>query len=347
MNKKRGGQDKQSKGARAEKKGVNNAVRTDVIYLRVPTAVKDSFNDFIEKNEQFDKGDVFTALWNYFSSTTEIAKKSIIQGTYKDPMKIFSRILVTKSWADHAYDNKRWSWALELYEELEKLSYESEDLTEYIRYKQLYCLAEIAWSLRNSAIKKDGESWEDLFKYAFVAIDKAIHMSLELKGSISSRPPHNGSTILPAVLFGLACCLSIKCVLLVENSLGSANVYIRNICSNLESSKNEDWYGQQEGEWAEIGSGWRTELAKERKLTMEINYLAKEAMAALEKLRQTIASSREQALWLVQLVESDPDLVFLRHDSGCADWFEKWKEDSQRISPIEAFRKIFADLENT
>jgi hypothetical protein len=221
-----------------------------------------------------------------------------------------------QAWADHAFSQKRWGWAIEEYMRLAQESSQADGTWRLAQYKSGFCWIDEAIALREAAIVSDSssDSWNDYYEAADWALCASISYGEKYSGDgIRKLKGNEGRHAV--VLFNIACAWILRAQYYVEHNLGPQSKIMENIKSFLNTGARTSLIEEN------LFREWRKEFSSKRsaqRATVErhVDLFAEKAFEALRLMVE--CEFPLDKTFLVRLAQKgDSDFIFLRTD-------EKW-----------------------
>jgi|SRR5215213_208441 len=287
---------------------------------------------------------VIEALLENYERQHQDDKEKILSGQLISPRQEFEELIALLHKAQHAFENRRYFWAVKNYKNIIKKFNSSEELRDVCNYRLGLCWIRLSYDLRDEALK-NGSDYE---RYN-LASDATIKASEYLK------QVKDGEDELTNLIkhYNLACCHSLKAQYMVESRLDPKDDLILNLRDAGQDS------ARVEEAWEHIGDKWRG-LYKGRNVDSE----AQEAMNELQKIYHINSSETRsteiglsensnissEGIWLVGVAWKDEDFIFLRSDKH--KWqpkFDGWHDSAMRgeKSIADAIRDLLFEDEHT
>ena len=267
-------------------------------------------------------------LESYDKQANPRIKRDMLDGQSTSELIEQGELLQLRSWAEHAFENKRYFWAGGMYKSLANHPASPEGLKNICDYRLSLCLIRLSYDVREEALQEsvDPESYD----LALRTLDRAITYTSQLRDRLSR------DLLLPRLVlyYNLACCHSLKAQYMVERELDSGSDEIKRL---REAKKDEK---EKAAVWRTIGQDWRQKLKSkgvDEQRDRDIDVEAGKAFNDLQQILPVLANGKTLAdpdlalsserIWLVDSTLNDEDLIFLRFDKQ--RWqpaFEKWRE---------------------
>lgn len=288
------------------------------IFVRISPNTKDIL-ELAAKGRTY--ADVIENLLEYFHGQEAGLQEKILKGQHINPLKESENLLAQLSRAQHAYEEKRYYYAVQTYTTLlTDHAGGSKDLLEFCKYRLGHCWISLAYDLRYEALGKLSQGPEtrtevDLYTIALQALDAALDNLTEVtddKGNLTSLIAH----------YNIACCCSLKAQYMVEAKID------RDTESNhgrlLRMVADKQWLETQDV-WNTIGEDWRQKYGPDEDVVDWGN-------KALTELREIYSAQSEaesnpsqgDTIWIVEMANRDADFIFLRADMDCKPKFKEW-----------------------
>jgi hypothetical protein len=265
--------------------------------------------------------DVIERLLAYYEKQDEDVREKILEGHDVNPLKESEKLLAQLSRGQHAYEEKRHYYAAKIYTDLvATLSSpgSSRDLLEFCKYRLGHCWIELAYVVRDEALRddsqrKDGLTSGNLYEIALQALDAALDPLREISDNrrdLTSLVAH----------YNIACCCSLKAQYMVEAKLDSKD---RDLLREGDTLKH----------WNTIGETWGMKYGKDT----VVDGWAKDALKELENIHSVEDDSQGDLDWIVEMAKRDADLIFLRADINCEEKFNQWSipTDDSIANPVK------------
>lgn len=202
--------------------------RQEIVYVRVAEDVKLELSKFLQSNTDYSERLIIERLISYFNDLPDEEKKELLKEDRK--LISISKLVGLLGWADHAFQGKRWEWALRSFQSLDSFQPMSAELRSLVKYKQGYCSLDIAIALRAEALlalvpifsdpksksrrsTPPGDAF-DVCKRTLDDADTALRMSIVYHEEFPGEHP--------VVEFNTACGWVLRCQYLIERTLVEA-----------------------------------------------------------------------------------------------------------------------------
>ena len=318
-----------------------NASGDKIFYVRVPAGLKAKLEEAKTKHGEESVAYMVQRILEYFSEQESEKQQQILEHPVPDSIAVVrtSGLIKQLAWADHAFGQKRWTWAAEEYLKLAEISSKLDALGtwELALYKSAYCMYDIANELRKDAVIYYHESWKALkdekdeeveekakkhLDRLFGMADQAAEAGIKLneqqgEKSQGEKYPHT------VVSFNIACGWAIRAACHVQRIRSQEDLLTSD---RRRPSLLNDWLKLLNTERKDdelrtslLPEGWRELLEKEDKDKVE-----RHATQALDSLRDVVGKKSERDrqgekvpqnnTFLIDLARKDLDLEFLRED---------------------------------
>ena len=263
-------------------------------------------------------------LESYDKELDPVVRGRILSGQNPNALKEHGELLQLRSWAEHAFQNKRYVWAGRMYRILANHPSSSEGLKNICDYRLSLCLIRLSYDVREEALAQ--ERWVDKESYyvAIQTLEKAISYTRQLRDRLD-----RDLLLFPKLVlyYNLASCHSLKAQYMVESELDPESPEVE----RLHKVKKYDVEGKADV-WKTIGQTWR-DKQQQRNVDSE----ASKALDALQEIFPLLSHGKtlpdpdqmdldlsSERIWLVDLTLTDEDFIFLRSDKLCKGEFESW-----------------------
>lgn len=330
-----------------------------VLYIRVPVDIKQEL-DTIARQRAQPASKVVNRLVEYFVRSTDAQREAILEGNEKGAVNKISHLMMRQGWADHAFNQGRWTWACEEYLELATMSKGKEGNApgtwRLAQYKLAYCWIEIGIDLQSKAVEyrnnvlqrgragsagsaeKHKKKVAELFDAAEWSIRASIAFN-QLYYEYEAR--EEGDVEYHAVVqYNIACAWALLAKGRIERALDNQILKVR----KQEPEHAAEDGTLQSGPWP---SGWQEQIAKD-----DWTGLADEALKHLAELAEhpdtDPPAPPSNRAFLFELANKDPDFAFVARDRELRERFEKIV--MPRISSedvLGAYKKCRALVEST
>ena len=310
-------------------------------------------------------------ILEYFSEQESEKQQQILEHPVPDSIAVVrtSGLIKQLAWADHAFGQKRWTWAAEEYLKLAEISSKLDALGtwELALYKSAYCMYDIANELRKDAVIYYHESWKALkdkkdeeveeveekakkrLARLFDMADQAAEAGIKLneqqgEKSQGEKYPHT------VVSFNIACGWAIRAACHVQRIRSQEDL----LTPDRRPSLLNDWLKLLNTERKDddqlrtslFPKGWRELLEEEDK-----NEVERYATQALDSLRGVVGKKSERDrqgekvpqnnTFLIDLAHKDLDLEFLREDEFYSERLREaiTKNDTSMLDSCEELIK--------
>jgi len=272
---------------------------------------------------------VIEALLEYYRIQSPDLKKKILMGLYVNPLKESETLVARLHRAQHAYENKRYYYAIKTYMEIAKsleVPDSSKELVEVCNYRLGHCWIRLSYSLRRDALlaisskpprQEEKAKRDRLYNIALGVLDEARRFLARVK------PDGDPLTRLISH-YNRACCYALKAQYTVEMGLDPQDSLSEGLCDALKDTDEDT--AKTLKVWEAIGRIWRGHGGRS-----DVDSPASNAFQELKEIYSADNNADSQPdldsekNWLVRMADKDSDLLFLRSDSEV--WklkFEKW-----------------------
>jgi hypothetical protein len=325
------------------------------IFVRIsPTAKEVLENAASSSKKTYAK--VIERLLEYFGLQDSDLQDKILRGIYVNPLKDAENLVARLHRAQHAFENKRYYYAVKTYkviaDKLHGLD-SSEELLEVCNYRLGHCWIRLSYTLREealAALSSDAQMEDrkakcaELYVVALDALDEALRYLKKVKV--------DGDALTKLIShYNIACCHSLKAQYMVESSLDHELTLSADLRKATRDPKDSL---APEKAWKAIGEHWRGKEVEENRPDAE----AEDALKELEKIYSTPdrasddsesvkgSSLTSERIWLVEMANDDADLIFLRSDRKL--WkprFDQWKTTALQgdNSIVKAIKDLLKD----
>lgn len=324
------------------------------IYVRVGPELKKRFSDIADATPDLSQGNIIEKLLEYFLEQPLEVRKAILSGNHTDPVKRFGELIEIQSWADKAETAEKWIWALEEYRKLETRAEYAEGLKRFSWYKQAYCLAKIARTLRLQAIQLGGKDnsvdWKRQFQLAEQALITSTATIDKMTASLNSEAITKTPTQHSVGLFNIACYSSLQAQYLIEEALGPKNPAFKPLRASLDNETEKKLSFQA---WKEIGIKWKEILPSQlsarqfSKLRDSVNEHARISLEKLKAVSSDVATSQGHTEWIIETAQADYDLIFMRTDQHWGEQFGNWLSNCKIASLADSFESLKNQAQQT
>lgn len=287
-------------------------------------------------------GQVIERLLEYLNVQESDLQKKILDGIHVNPLKESEDLLAQLNRAQHAYEEKRYYYAVKTYSALtDKLDGvdSSKELLEFCNYRLGHSWISLAYELRREALSDrshtdaEGMGSAEIYSIAQRALDAALDALQRVtddQDNLTNLIAH----------YNVACCYSLKAQYTVESKIDAdkpAGRRLRNQSLDVQEA------------WDDIGQDWRKQYGKDD-LPEE---WAEDAMVELSNVysgAQVVAASGStggDTIWIVEMARRDADFIFLRSDKEVwKEKFDDWSKDAlPNDNPIaRAATQLLRDL---
>ena len=306
------------------------------LYVRVPAGLKVKLDEAKTKYGE-SVTYMITRILEYFYDLKEEEQRRIIDGVSSKSIALSraSHLIKQLAWADHAFGQKRWTWAAEEYLELAESSKgEAPGTRQLALYRGAYCMGDIANELRKEAViyyynhlKKDESDYDHLDKL-FDEADRAAYAGILWNDKSKKESQEEKSQAEEyqdtVTTFNIACCWAIRATCQVQKTCSKldANIIHNNV--QKEGDCLSHWLKdlkEEKGDGMLISSlvpkGWRelSGLDKTDQTDGEAGFYARMAIDSLhDAIHNKSKKSEQYNAFLIDLAHKDLDLEFLRED---------------------------------
>lgn len=318
------------------------------IFVRVSPRAKTALERAAKGQTTYAK--VIEALLEYFGQQEPALQQKILSGINITPVKELENLLAKLHRAQHAYENKRYYYAIKTYREiageLDNFG-SSEELLEVCNYRLGHSWIRLSYDLRKEALsydkgRPDAESrYEELYSIALRTLDRALYYLGEL------REEHTDTLTWLIKHYNMACCHSLKAQYLVESKLDAENGTREDLRDALKDTQN--YPAATLKVWKSFGDKWRNgeDFAVDREAEKALGELKKmySQPTASDNDREPTANSNlsPERIWVVETATDDTDFIFLRTDKKI--WkprFDNWT--AAALKGDNSIAKAIADL---
>ena len=320
------------------------------IFVRVSPMAKAALERAAKGQTTYAK--VIAALLEYFGDQPPSLQEKILKGINITPVKELENLMAKMHRAQHAYENKRYYYAVKTYKEIAgelKNVDSSEELLEVCNYRLGHSWIRLSYDLRKEALsydrtKPDYENrYEKLYSIALKTLDRALYYLGELR-------EEDSDTLTWLIKhYNMACCHSLKAQYLVESKLEAESGTREDLRDALKDAQN--YASATLKVWRSFGQTWRKKNGEEFAVDRE----AEKALSELKKMySQTTASGDNfeptgtsnlspERIWVVETATDDTDFIFLRTDKEV--WkpqFDEWT--AAALNDDNSIAKAIVDL---
>ena len=313
----------------------SNSRGDKVLYVRVPLDRKLAL-DAIARAEKQSASKVMNRLIDYLVESTTAQRQAIIGGRTAEEgaVNTISHLMMRLSWADHAFNHRRWSWACEEYMDLARMSKESNapGTWQFAQYKLGYCWLEMGIALQSKAIEcRDESGLTHEVKEMFDAAEWAMRASIafnrryyKYEGQRARAAAHHA-----VVQYNTACTWALLAKARIERASETQNIQQRQ--SEVEERGGELWPTRplpEEWEQNVDGGKW--------------NGLVDETLRCLADLARGNEEGWDAGppgAFLCELAKSDPDLDFIRNSDSLRERFTEAIATHGHADLVAEFRR--------
>jgi hypothetical protein len=274
---------------------------------------------------------VIESLLEYFERQESDHRDKILRGIHTNPLKDSQDLVAQLHRAQHAFENKRFYYAVQTYnliaKDLEGVD-KSEALLEVCNYRLGHCWIRLSYDLRVEALSplSSDSSAEDhkakcseIFEIAQGALDLALRYLVKVKA--------DGDPLTKLIShYNRACCYSLKAQYMVESKLDpQSRSELRNAAVKPDRLETQRL-------WRYIGDTWRKKDddrrpdAQAREALKELREVYSKTDQPLDDSESVGASSLSSGrTWLVEIANDDEDLTFMRSDESLKPLFDDWR----------------------
>lgn len=317
-----------------------------ILYVRVPSAKKDALDD-IARDENQSASKVVNRLIEYLVESTTAQRQALLGGKTAEEgaVNIISHLMMRQSWADHAFNHKRWTWACEEYMHLARMSEEGNapGTWRLAQYKLGYCWIEIGIDLQSKAIelrKDEGDTTahnhrvRELFNAAEWAMRASIAFNrryYKYKGQEAQPAEYHA-----VVQYNIACTWALLAKSRIERELEGRDIEVRRTRSEDLGGLWPLWPLPEKWEESIDGSKW--------------SGLVEETLRCLTELAQgngrgEHTTSPADRAFLLELAKKDADLAFIRDANALRGRFSDAITTRGDDDMLAAFKKSRALVE--
>jgi hypothetical protein len=285
---------------------------------------------------------VIEKLLEYYRSQNTDVQTKILTGEVSNPLKEASDLLARLHRAQHAFETKRFYFAIKTYNAIAeslKGDNSSPELMDVCHFRLAHCWNQLSYTLRNEALSPDkrlNNLTPELYKLALGAIDVALaHLDRLQDGEDDFMAQIKN--------YNFACCYSLRAQYLVEATLSPEDPEMISLSEARKDIRKT----------AEL---WSLSIGKnDLDKVGEANSAAVNALDWLRKIGTTNAGTddspsgrnlklKSENIWIVETAKEDPDLLFLRSSIGWKKAFEEWTRDSlNKASIVEAIDDLLKE----
>jgi len=289
------------------------------------------------------KGMVIEALLENFNREQNPERKEqILKGQLHDPFKEQGALLELRSWAEHAFQNKRYVWAGGMYEMLANHPSSSQGLKNICNYRLSICLIRLSYEIREEALgepESKNPIEKDIYGLALDVLDRAIRYTITLQSRLGAELGFPKLVL----YYNLASCHSLKAQYLVEREL-DLKTNSGFIGALRQAGRQPEL---KEKAWVSIGETWRglinedgpADLEAEQAFNELINILPSSSHDGVvhDQSQFMKLDLLSEKLALVDSTLTDEDFIFLRLDT------QKWQAKYKAWASLVAGRKPTTD----
>lgn len=283
---------------------------------------------------------VIEKLLEYYRAQKTDVQTKILTGEVTNPLKEAEDLLARLHRAQHAFETKRFYFAIKTYNGIAdtlKGNNSSLELMDVCHFRLAHCWNLLSYTLRNEALSLEkGLNKPELYKLALGAIDVALtHLDRLRDGDDDFMAQIKN--------YNFACCYSLKAQYLVEYTLNPTDPQLVSLSEvrnnhkktaelwNISVGKNDLDKGSDADKAAINALEW---LRKIGTTTQGADELTTERKSKL----------KSENIWIVETAKEDPDLLFLRSSTGWQKAFEDWARDSlDEASIVEAIHNLLEE----
>lgn len=299
---------------------------------------------------------VIEALLESLAKERDPIKERILSGESPNTLREHGELLELRSWAEHAFQNKRYVWAAGMYRILASHPSSSEGLRNICDYRLSVCLIRLSYEVRKEALERDVD--KESYELALKTLDSAVNYTIQLRDRLQRH------LLFPKLVlyYNLASCHSLEAQYIVESELEPGSDEIK----RLLRAKNED---EKEEVWQTIGQDWRIKQEARNvdrhkasnipgQRPRDVESEASKAFDDLQQIFPVLSHGRtvsdpellSERIWLVDSTLKDEDFIFLRQDKQ--RWqaeFKNWAEAAlrDRKPSFDAVSALLDELPST
>lgn len=325
------------------------------LYVRLPKSLKDWLRNFSGRSDTTEAA-IITALVQYLKNlgeeegaeATDLLHR--LKAAHRGPYEFFD----LQRWIDHAIMRKRWVWVIEYAHHLWNHIVDIPSVAQWLLYRESYAWINFGDQLRRDALSLTDKRTSEEASSRFKCARKSLERGLEILEVYLAKEQH------PVVRYNKACAHAILAAVAVEESLGVDGELERNLHSKeiaedrtrrlrkLTGPAREKYWNRQPSDrelgeyWRSVGPGWRGILKRRHSqiLTLvekEVFEHSEASIGVLEGLFQSegpspqVPTSRTD---LLHWAESDPDLLFLKHDDRVRERYNSLQSYSEPLTTI-------------
>jgi hypothetical protein len=302
------------------------------IFVRVSPTAKTALEKAAKGQTTYAK--VIEALLEYFGDQPPSLQEKILKRINITPVKELENLMAKMHRAQHAYENKRYYYAVKTYKEIVgelKNVDSSEELLEVCNYRLGHSWIRLSYDLRKEALSYDGSKpdsesrYEEIYSIALRTLDRALYYLGELR--------EEETDILTWLIkhYNMACCHSLKAQYLVESKLEAESGTRADLREALKDTQN--YASATLKVWRSFGENWRKKNGEDfavdreaEKALGELKKMYSQPTASGDDLEPTATSNLSpERIWVVETATDDTDFIFLRTDKKV--WkprFDEW-----------------------
>ncbi|HWN08699.1 MAG TPA: hypothetical protein VNO50_05400 [Pyrinomonadaceae bacterium] len=274
---------------------------------------------------------VIERLLEYYKRQESHFKEKILAGDITNPLKESEDLLAMLHRAQHAFETKRFYFAIKTYNAIAKRldsGDSSDDLLDVCRFRLAHCWNLLSYRLRGEALSDEPrldlkDKSGKLYDLALRAVMKAV--------SYLDKLPDDGDELMRLIKhFNMACCYSLEAQYIVESKLSPEHP----LCTPLHNAgqdrkKMDDLWANSIGKvWSDLDA----DASAQKAASMAFDWLAKIGPKTDETSghAKSLADSKlkSESIWIVNEAREDPDFLFLRTAKGWKEDFDKWESVS-------------------
>lgn len=336
------------------------AKTTQTLSVRIDPKVLKELIKYTKENRGVTQAKVVENLIAYFAQQSPEQQHLLVRGVGSDYLGLLGKALQLVTWGDHAYTRQYLPWAIETYDELDRISAEAEKSVSRPESAKervgILSLRRIAWFKLGSAwmdvamqlraralvelanrIGPEGpqsdakepnrprpETWDTLYDAALDSLRVAIGYHRLFNKSLEVPQP--------AVLYNQACAWTLMAQYRTEQKANDKELY--------SIAQHE----QEEEEARRLANNPMLELCLPPSDDGETADALQRATECLQKIKIHYQGNNEgmplgDTQWLFDYAERDPDLSCFR--KGKTDAFDRWvAERKSRTSLLDSFKRL-------
>ena len=269
---------------------------------------------------------VIEKLLEYYQSQKTEVQTKILTGEVSNPLKEAEDLLARLHRAQHAFETKRYYFAIKTYNAIAdtlKGNNSSPELMDVCHFRLAHCWNQLSGTLRTEALSPEkgmNKLTPELYRLAIGAIDMALaHLDRLRDGDDDFMAQIKN--------YNFACCYSLKAQYLVEFTLDPEEGPLRSLSeARTKPEKTEELWNISVGK-NEIGKGSEADKAAINALDW-LRKIGVTSQGTDELTPQKNSKLKSENIWIVETAKVDPDLLFLRSSSGWEKVFKDWARES-------------------